>query len=52
MHNLAEQIVYDQEFSSTLCTFITKTMQLVLLNEITVYSENHANPVNKFFGKM
>lgn len=45
MHYLAEQIVYDQEFSSNHCTFITKTVRLVLLIEVTIYSENHANPI-------
>lgn len=48
---LTEQIVYDQEISSTHCTFISKTKRLVLLTEITIYSENHANPINKLFGQ-
>jgi len=26
-------------------------MRLVLLIEITVYSENHANPINELFGQ-
>jgi hypothetical protein len=52
MHYLAEQVVYDQESSSADCTFITKTMQLVPLNKVTVYSENCANPINNFLGKM
>jgi len=51
MHYLAEQIVCDQEFSSTLCTFFITAMRLVLLIEITIYSENHANSINKLFGE-
>jgi len=51
MRYLAEQIVYGQEFSSTRFTFISKTKRLVLLIEITIYSENHANPINKLFGQ-
>jgi hypothetical protein len=46
MHYLEEQIVYDQEFSSTHCTIIKKTSRLVLLIQI-IYSENHANSINK-----
>jgi len=52
MNYLTGQIVYDQEFSSNYCTFITKTMRLVLLIEITIYSENHANPINKLSSQM
>jgi len=51
MRYLAEQIVYDQEFSSAHCTFISKIKRLVLLTELTIYSENHANPINKLFGQ-
>jgi hypothetical protein len=51
MHYIAGQIVGDQEFSSTHCTFIINTMRLVLLIEIKIYPENHANSINKLFGQ-